>query len=37
MKNTIFKGLATLGMAALAFGFAGSANAQSLLERFSPF
>ena len=33
MKNTIFKGLATLGMAALAFGFAGSANAQSLLER----
>lgn len=33
MKNTIFKGLATLGMAALAVGFAGSASAQSLLER----
>lgn len=33
MKNTIFKGLATLGMAALAVGFASSASAQSLLER----
>lgn len=33
MKSAIFKGLATLGMAMFAFGFAGSANAQSLLER----
>lgn len=31
MKSAIFKGLAVLGMAA--FGFAGVANAQSLLER----
>lgn len=33
MKNAIFKGLAALGMAALAYGFTGAANAQSLLER----
>lgn len=33
MKSAIFKGLAALGVAAFAFGFAGAANAQSLLER----
>jgi polar amino acid transport system substrate-binding protein len=33
MKSTIFKGLAALGMTALAYGFVGAANAQSLEER----
>ncbi|HRP77503.1 MAG TPA: transporter substrate-binding domain-containing protein [Aquamicrobium sp.] len=33
MKSAIFKGLALLGMAAFAYGFAGAANAQSLMER----
>ena len=33
MKSAIFKGLAALGMAAVAYGFVGAANAQSLLER----
>lgn len=33
MKNAILKGLAALGMTAVAFGFAGVASAQSLMER----
>lgn len=33
MKNAIFKGLAAVGMTALAYGFVGAANAQSLEER----
>ncbi len=33
MKSAIFKGLAVLGMTAFAYGFAGAANAQSLMER----
>jgi len=33
MKSIIFKGLAALGMTALAYGFVGAANAQSLEER----
>lgn len=33
MKSMIFKGLAALGMTALAYGFVGAANAQSLEER----
>ncbi|WP_306030549.1 ectoine/hydroxyectoine ABC transporter substrate-binding protein EhuB [Stappia sp. MMSF_3263] len=33
MKSAIFKGLATLGVAMFAYGFAGAASAQSLLER----
>jgi len=33
MKSSVFKGLAMLGVSALAFGFASVANAQSLLER----
>lgn len=33
MKSAVFRGLAVLGMSAFAFGFAGVANAQSLMER----
>lgn len=33
MKNAIVKGLAVIGVSAFAFGFAGVANAQSLMER----
>lgn len=33
MKSAIVKGLAVLGVTAFAFGFAGAASAQSLLER----